>query len=228
MRVKICGITSVEEARMAIAAGADAVGFLIGLNYRTNDEIPAETAAKVIASLPPFISSVLVTHRKETQWIAETCRKIACNTIQLHGEFPLDEIPHLRRQVPYAKVIKAVHVMDSDSDELAVQAAPWVDGILLDTKTETRIGGTGITHDWTISARIVRHVTKPVILAGGLNPENVNAAVTTVVPYGIDVNSGVEYADGSKSSEKIQAFVRLAREAGRVLPNTAPFLSEPV
>jgi phosphoribosylanthranilate isomerase len=130
--------------------------------------------------------------------------------------------------VPYAKVIKAVHVMDSDSDELAVQAAPWVDGILLDTKTETRIGGTGITHDWTISARIVRHVTKPVILAGGLNPENVNAAVTTVVPYGIDVNSGVENADGSKSSEKIQAFVRLAREAGRVLPNTAPFLSEPV
>lgn len=199
---------------MAVKAGADAVGFLIGLDYHTDDEIAVATAAEIIASLPSFISSVLVTHRTDKSSIVKICQEIRCATIQLHGEFPLDEITPLRRQLPFVKVIKAVHVLDSKSISAAVQAAGCADAILLDSKTETRIGGTGITHDWAVSAQIVKQTSKPVILAGGLTPDNVHAAVTRVAPYGVDVNSGVENFDGSKSLKKLRAFVRAARQAG--------------
>jgi phosphoribosylanthranilate isomerase len=216
MRVKICGIRSDQEAKMAIAAGADAVGFLIGLDYRTDDEVTPAIAAEIISQLPPFISSVLVTHRTDRSSVVEVCREINCNTIQLHGDFPLDEIEPLRRQFPFVRIIKAVHVLDSDSIEYATRAARKADAILLDTKTDIRIGGTGITHDWAISAQIVKQSSKPVILAGGLTPDNVCAAVRAVAPYGVDVNSGVENFAGSKSPTKIEAFVRAAKQAGSV------------
>ena len=224
MRVKICGITTIEEAKLALSCGADALGFLIGLDYRTEDAIDPSAAEKIIASLPPFVSSVLVTHRTEPGWLAEMSQKIGCNTVQLHGEFPPEEIPRLREQIPYARVIKAVHVVDASSAALAMHAARWADAILLDTKTATRIGGTGITHDWSISARIVKQATKPVILSGGLNPENVRAAITTVSPYAVDVNTGVENPDGSKSQEKVRAFIRLAKGSGAQSPAAAEFL----
>ena len=110
VRVKICGITSFEEARMAISCGADAVGFLIGLNYPTDDEIDTLAAKEIIASLPPFVSSVLVTHKKELDWVVDTCQRLGCNTIQLHGDFAVEQIPLLRSKVPYSRIIKAVHV----------------------------------------------------------------------------------------------------------------------
>ena len=176
MRVKICGITNLEEAQLVVRAGADALGFLIGLDYLTDDEIAPPIAKKIIASLPPFVSSVLVTHRTEPEWVAEMSQKIGCNTVQLHGEFPPEEIPRLRERIPYARVIKAVHVVDAGSAALAIHAARWADAILLDTRTATRIGGTGLTHDWSISARIVQQATKPVIMSGGLNPDKIGRA----------------------------------------------------
>jgi phosphoribosylanthranilate isomerase len=224
MRVKICGITNLEEARLALSCGADAVGFLIGLDYRTDDAIEPSAAKKIIASLPPFVSSVLVTHRTEPGWVVEMCQEIACSTVQLHGEFPPEKIPALREKAPHLRVIKAVHVVDTTSLSLAAEAARWADAILLDTKTDTRIGGTGLTHDWSISASIVKQTNRPVIMSGGLNPDNVRAAIATVLPYAVDVNSGVENPDGSKSPEKLRAFVRLAKEAGSGSRLDAEFL----
>ena len=214
MRVKICGITTLDEARMAIGCGADALGFLLGLNYPTDDEVSPSNAAEIIAALPPFVSSALVTHKKELGWVAEMCQRIGCTTIQLHGEFPLEEIPALRTRIPYARIIKAVHVVDSDSVALAERVAYWADAVLLDTKTETRIGGTGITHDWSISAKIVKKTKKPIILSGGLNPINVSDAIVTVAPFAVDVNSGVENSNGTKSLEKVREFIRLAKQSG--------------
>ena len=211
MRVKICGMTNLADAEMAVSYGADALGFLIGLDYPSYDEVVAATARKTIEALPPFISSVLVTHRTDVGWVAETCKEIGCNTLQLHGDFPLEEIPTLRRVVPYVRVIKAVHVIDASAVGLAVSAARWADAVQLDTRTATRIGGTGTTHDWAISARIVKQVEKPVVLAGGLNPENVRQAIATVRPFAVDVNYGVENPDGSKSLEKIKSFISLAK-----------------
>lgn len=211
MRVKICGITNKPEAQMAVSFGVDALGFLIGLNYRRQDEIDMVAAAKIIAGLPPFVSVVLVTHRSEPDWVAETCKKIGCTTVQLHGDFPLEQIPVLRKMIPYLRIIKTVHVTDERAVALAVSAARWADAVQLDTKTATLIGGTGIKHDWSISSRIVKAVAKPVILSGGLTPQNVRHAVSIVRPFAVDVNSGVENSDGSKSAKKVKSFIALAK-----------------
>ena len=203
MRVKICGITSFAEAQMAISCGADALGFLVGLSYPADDEVDISTAKKIIASLPPFVSSVFVTHKNDLAWVVDTCRRLGSTIIQLHGEFASEEIPSLRSQVPHARIIKAVHVVDSSAIEVAARVAPLVDGVLLDTKTKDRIGGTGVTHDWSISAKIAREISTSVILAGGLNPANVAQAIAKVAPFAVDVNSGVESDDERSGKDQI-------------------------
>ena len=181
------------------------------MNYRVQDEIGTFAAAKIIADLPPFISSVLVTHRIDRDWVAETCKTIGCTTVQLHGDFPLKQIPTLRQVVPYLRIVKTVHVTNESAVALAVSTAQWADAIQLDTKTATRIGGTGITHDWSISSRIVKEVAKPVILSGGLTPQNVCHAISIVRPFAVDVNSGVENSNGSKLARKVKSFIALAK-----------------
>jgi len=212
MRVKICGIRDLEEARLAVFSGADALGFLVGLNYRTDDEVDLSTARRIIAEIPPFVSSVLVTHKVDLAWVARTCVQSGCSIVQLHGDFALAQIPELRRMVPNVRIIKAVNVVDESAVTRAAAAAQQADAVLLDSRTATRIGGTGHTHDWTISARIVKTIEKPVILAGGLKPENVGKAIEEVQPFAVDVNSGVEFPDGSKSPQRIEDFINLAKK----------------
>jgi phosphoribosylanthranilate isomerase len=214
IRVKICGIRNLEEARLAVNSGADAVGCLCGLRYRTGDEVEQQDAQRIISLMPSFISTVLVTHRTDLEEVARTCKQVGCSTVQLHGEFALERIPQLRDRIPNVKIIKAVHVRDETAVRRAQEAALHADAILLDSQTSTRIGGTGQTHDWGISARIVNAVAKPVILAGGLKPENVRQAIETVHPFAVDVNSGVEAADGAKSPERVREFIRLAKSGG--------------
>lgn len=213
MRVKICGIRNLDEARMAVSSGADALGFLCGLNYRTDDELDLRAAQAIMAEVPPFVSSVLVTHKVELDWVAQACRQTGCGVVQLHGDFPLDQIAGLRVQVPNVRILKAVSVVDESAIAHAVAAAGHADAVLLDSRTATRIGGTGHIHDWTISARIVKAVAKPVILAGGLNPENVAKAIEVVQPFAVDVNSGVEFPDGAKSPQKVEDFIASAKAA---------------
>jgi phosphoribosylanthranilate isomerase len=221
IRVKICGIRNLGEARMAVSLGADALGFLCGLSYRTEDELDLQTAQRIISKAPPFVSTVLVTHQTDLDWVVRACRQSGCSTVQLHGDFALEQIPELRTMIPNVRIIKAVSVVDESAIKFATAAAEQADAIILDSRTATRIGGTGHTHDWTISARIVKAVAKPVILAGGLNPENVAKAIDLVQPFAVDVNSGVEFPDGSKSPQKVGYFVRLAKNgAAEASPRT--------
>lgn len=213
MKVKICGTTCVEDAALAVSQGADAVGFLVGLAHPSPDEISAEDARRIIATLPPFVASVLVTHRSDAAWIAATCRAIRCNTVQLHGPVAGDDIPALRLAIPEVKIIKTVHVESRGAIARAIADSRFCDAILVDTKTADRLGGTGKTHDWTISAEIARTVPVPLILAGGLTPENVRHAISVVRPFAVDVNSGVEDANGAKSAERVRAFILGARSA---------------
>jgi len=211
IRVKICGMRNVDEARMAVSLGADALGFLCGLSYRTDDELDLATAQRIISEVPPFVSTVLVTHQTDLDWVVRACRQSGCSTVQLHGDFALEQIPELRTMIPNVRIIKAVSVVDESAIKFAASAAEQADAIILDSRTATRIGGTGHTHDWSISARIAKTLSKPVILAGGLTPANVVKAIEVVQPFAVDVNSGVELPDGSKSPQKVGDFVRLAK-----------------
>lgn len=214
MRAKICGIRDQRDVDLTVSAGADALGFLLHLSYKTNDEVEPEFAARAIQGLPPFVASVLVTHDLDLGRVLETQKAIGASTVQMHGATPPSDLERLRERLPSSvKLIQAVHVDGPGAIARATAVAPFVDALLLDTKTKHRIGGTGVTHDWGLSARIVQEVDRPVILAGGLTPDNVAHAIEKVRPFAVDVNSGVEAADGSKDPEKVRAFIRRAHDA---------------
>ncbi len=213
-RVKICGITTREDAWAAISLGADGLGFLVGLLYDSEDELSASEAGKILETLPPFVSGTLVTHRADPAVVRELCREARPQVVQLHGPYPVDRIPELRDAFPTIKVIKAVHVENDLCLDQAAKAAEYVDAILLDTKTATRIGGTGMVHDWSMSRRVREALAhKPVILAGGLNPGNVASAIAQVRPYAVDVNSGVSIRRGKKSPVLMERFIDAVKQA---------------
>ncbi|MCL6548280.1 MAG: phosphoribosylanthranilate isomerase [Alicyclobacillus sp.] len=212
MRVKICGIQSEEDLEVALAAGADALGFLVGITHVAEDKITPELARDLIARIPPFVASVAVTHLQAAGEIADLVSYIRCTTVQVHDDVDVRVLQEIRRQLPHVKVVKAVHVTGPEALDYARRMEPYADALLLDSRTQDRIGGTGRTHDWSVSRRIVEAVRIPVILAGGLNPDNVAEAVRQVRPFGVDVNSGVE-THARKDLQKCRWFAERARAA---------------
>ena len=212
---KICGIQTLEEAQMAIDAGATTLGFLVGLTHKAEDKISAEDAADIIAQLPKTIDTVMVTHLLEADKIAEIAQKLGVTVIQIHDDLDDAGIQALKTALPHIKLMKAVHVMGEDAVAHAqhYDSMPELDALLLDSRTHDRLGGTGLTHDWNISKAIVQACTKPVWLAGGLGPHNVAEAVKKVRPAGVDVNSGVEDATGAKDPQKVRGFIDGAKGA---------------
>jgi phosphoribosylanthranilate isomerase len=212
--IKICGIQTIDEGRLALDCGATALGFLVGLTHRAEDGIDAATAAAIIACLPSAREMVLVTHLLQPQAVTQLAEQIGVNVIQVHDRMAVPDVLLLRAINPSRRIAKAVHVTgDAALDEARAYAAA-ADALLLDSRTSDRLGGTGCTHDWTISRKIVAAVAPvPVYLAGGLTPDNVSAAVQAVRPAGVDVNSGVEDGVGRKDRQKLTAFVAAARTA---------------
>jgi len=202
VKVKVCGMTSLEDALMAVGFGADAVGFIF---YRKSPRFVTEKIVKAIA-LPPFVSKVGVFVNETADRInriADACR---LDAIQLHG----DESPAFCRKLR-RRVVKAIRLQDAQSLELLPRYE--VDAFLLDTYAENILGGTGMTCDWGLVRRAKRF--GPVILAGGLNPANVEDAVNKVQPYGVDVCSGVERSPGKKDRAKVRDFILAAHKAVR-------------
>lgn len=212
MRAKICGISNSEDAKIALQAGADALGFLVGITHLAEDKISKEKAKDIILSLPPFVSTVAVTHLTDVNKIVDLVLYLGVTTVQIHDYIAPEEVKRVRDMLPGVKIIKAVHVMQEDSIAIAQSFTPYVDALLLDSRTKDRLGGTGLTHDWNISERIVNEVNRPVILAGGLNADNVYDAVKKVKPFGVDVNSGVE-SDNKKDFDKVSRFILNAKKA---------------
>lgn len=213
--VKVCGIRSREEADAALGCGATALGFLVGLTHRAADEIAEAEARAIVGRLPAGAEAVLVTHLLDPARVAELAASVGARTIQVHGDMALPDLRGLRALAPEARLLKAVHVTGEDAIGRALAwAAADADALVLDSRTADRLGGTGRTHDWSVSARIVAAVARlPVYLAGGLTPENVAEAVARVRPAGVDANSGVEDADGRKDERRMRAFVDRARAA---------------
>jgi phosphoribosylanthranilate isomerase len=213
-KVKICGITNLEDARAAVWFGADAVGFLVGqVHYSTSRFLAPAQVAEIVAGLPPFCSAVVVTHLSRPEEIIPVLKVANVTTLQLHGDTTPQEAVEVKKQLPFLKAYKVVHVFDASTIEEAKRYIGFVDGIILDTaiKTTGQVGGTGQTHDWRVSQEVVRSTTLPVILAGGLNPENIVEAIGVVQPYGVDVNSGVSNPDGTKDLQKLREFIARAK-----------------
>ncbi|SDU14815.1 phosphoribosylanthranilate isomerase [Verrucomicrobium sp. GAS474] len=212
-RIKICGITRVEDAFSAIRWGADSIGFLVGQRHASPDFLTAEAAGSIIAKLPPLVNTVLVTHLLTADEVLDTLEMTGADTVQLHGEITPAEIIRLREWRPRLKIIKSFHVVDEACVEYGLPYVAFVDAFVLDSlNAETnQIGGTGLVHDWEISSRIKARYPIPIILAGGLTPENVADGIAAVRPYGVDVNTGLKNASGFKDHAKIHSFVEAVR-----------------
>ncbi len=217
MRVKICGIKNEKELETAVSAGADAVGFMVGQRHPSQDFILPGTAARLASLLPPFVSPVLVTHLTEPDAVMELVDQTLITTLQLHGgSRPEQIIPLLEYLEGAGKLILAVHV--TAPGEFTPDPALYyekVNAILLDSMDPAtgRVGGTGRTHDWNTSARLAAASPRPVILAGGLNPDNVAEAIRRVHPFAVDVNSSLKGFGGELDPRISAAFVRNAKNA---------------
>jgi phosphoribosylanthranilate isomerase len=195
-RVKICGITRVE-------AGANALGFIF---YEKSPRfVPVAQAANICASLPPFVSKVGVFVNEIEYPIEKALAECGLDTLQFHG----DEPPGFCQKFP-AKSIKAFRI--KTGADLGALEEYDVDAWLLDAFSEKEMGGTGKTFDWNLAAKAVER-GRPVILSGGLNPDNVTEAIQKVRPYAVDVSSGVEVSPGIKDHEKILSFLQKTKHA---------------
>jgi phosphoribosylanthranilate isomerase len=212
MRVKFCGTASLADMRCATDAGCDALGFIMGVTHQSSDFITPTEAAKMIRHLPPFIEPVAVTHLQETEDLITLVRDSHCTTLQIQNTIKPSEMDVIRDALPYVTILKAVHVTDESAIKMGKHYEPYADALILDTRTAEKLGGTGIPHDWDISAAIVANSAVPVILAGGLTPENVSEAIRKVRPYGVDVHTGVK-KNGVRNPERTRAFAREARNA---------------
>ncbi len=218
--VKICGIQSFEEASAALDCGATALGFLVGLTHRAEDGIAEAAARGIVRRLPAGAEAVLVTHLRDPERVAALAASIGARTMQVHDDMTIPDLRRLRALAPGARLLKAVHVTGEDALGRALACAADADALVLDSRTADRLGGTGRTHDWSVSARIVAAVAPlPVYLAGGLRPENVAEAIARVRPTGADVNSGVEDKIGRKDPARMRAFVASAMAGLRRVHN---------
>ncbi|MFB6101214.1 MAG: phosphoribosylanthranilate isomerase [Haloplanus sp.] len=206
VRVKICGVTEDDDLRVVANAGADAAGVITEVSVDTPREVAPEQAADLIATAPPFLSTVLVSMPDSATRAVELAGAVAPEAIQLHGDFDPAAVRYVRRE-SRADVIIAVDAADTDRARRYDDVA---DAILIDSQTESGAGGTGETHDWAAARDLVRDLSTPVVLAGGLTPGNVAEAARTVEPYAVDVASGVERAGGRKDHDAVASFVRNA------------------
>ena len=208
IRVKICGITQKEDLEFAVNAGADAVGFVVGVPSSPRN-ISLRKASNLIKQVSPFVKSVLVTVPQSLEELDDILKMLNPGAIQIHGAY-LDE--KVRDKFPNRLLIRAVKANVKDAIIKAEEEAKIFDAILLDSCVEGKYGGTGITHDWRLSRKVKQAIhPKPLILAGGLTPENVADAVQAVEPYAVDVSSGVECQPGIKDHQKILKFVENAK-----------------
>jgi phosphoribosylanthranilate isomerase len=206
--LKVCCISSVDEARLAIEHGASALG-LVSAMPSGPGVIEEALIAEIAARVPPNIETFLLTARQDAASIVAQHRTCRTSTLQLVDHVPHGELQRLRAALPGIRLVQVIHVADEGSLEEAAAVAPLVDAVLLDSGNPTlavkQLGGTGRVHDWALSARIRAAIGVPLFLAGGLRPENVAQAVATVQPFGLDICSGVR-SDGRLDAGKLARF----------------------
>ncbi|MCL2791264.1 MAG: phosphoribosylanthranilate isomerase [Desulfobulbus sp.] len=207
VRIKICGIIRLADALCAVEAGVDGLGFIFAA--KSPRTITPETAKAIIDLLPPLVDAVGVFVDEEPGQVAAIVRECGINIIQLHGAESPAYCRKLASLVAHCKLLKAIRVGERTT---AADVAPYdavVHAFLLDTYQKNVVGGTGQTFDWTLIDRL--NLTKPFLLAGGLDATNIGEALTRVNPYGVDANSGLEDAPGHKNHGHIRRFIAAVR-----------------
>ncbi len=201
-RVKICGITRLADIETAVAAGADALGFIFVPASRRFIRI--EAARDLVARVPAFVQTVALFADPTVDWVETVIDQVGPDLLQFHGS----ETGRFCRQFgrPYIKAVSAD--LDDESRRRLMQEHHTARGFLIDSHSVSGLGGTGHTFDWSRWPHDNGRDRRPWILAGGLSPDNVVEAVETLSPYAVDVSSGVEEAPGIKSADKIHAFIR--------------------
>ncbi|MBS0298605.1 MAG: phosphoribosylanthranilate isomerase [Proteobacteria bacterium] len=203
VRVKVCGITRSEDAKAAIQSGADAIGFVFW--PQSARYIDADSARRIVEVIPPFVCTVGVYVDPDVAWVEETARAAKLSLLQFHG----DESPEFCNQFsqPYIKAIR----VKADTDLLQyAERYKTAKGLLLDTYAANMPGGTGHIFDWQL---IPQQLPLPLILSGGLNPDNVTNAIKQTKPWAVDVSSGVEASKGIKDEKKIIAFMQGVKQS---------------
>lgn len=202
-RIKICGITNLEDALLAVQLGADALGFIFAESPR---RINLSQAQEIIKKIPPLVSCIGVFVNENQRKIKEVAQRCSLDCIQLHGQ----ESPEYCQSLFPLKIIKSIRIKDEKSLK-EIKSYFLVKAILLDTFLEGKAGGTGITFNWLL-AKKAQKAGIPIILSGGLSPENVQKAIELVKPFAVDVSSGVESYPGKKDKKKLEAFIKIVKE----------------
>ncbi|AMQ56218.1 phosphoribosylanthranilate isomerase [Algoriphagus sanaruensis] len=207
-RVKICCISSIEEAKLAVEYGASALG-LVGHMPSGPGVIGDELIYQIAKAVPPPISTFLLTSETKPQNIIHHYKRVNTTTIQIVDELEKQEYQSLRDELPNVKLVQVIHVIDENSVKEAIEVSKYVDAILLDSGNPNlsikELGGTGRTHNWELSREIRKAIPIPLFLAGGLNKNNVRQAIETVQPFGLDLCSSVR-TEGQLDRQKLKDF----------------------
>jgi phosphoribosylanthranilate isomerase len=208
-RIKICCIQSIDEAQLAISIGASAIG-LVSEMPSGPGVISEEQIEQIASSTPPTIGTFLLTSNINVDEIVSQQKRCKTNTIQLCDRLADGSHKELKYQLPGISIVQVVHIKGGESIEEAIKISGFVDALLLDSGNQElkikELGGTGRTHNWDISRKIVERIRKPVFLAGGLNSTNIRLAIETVNPFGVDSCSGVR-TDGKLDKFKLENFI---------------------
>lgn len=210
IRIKICCISSITEAQTAISFGASAIG-LVGKMPSGQGVITDDLICSIAKSVPPPIATFLLTSETSSGGIVNHHRRVNTNTVQIVDKLILGSFRDIREKLPGVKIVQVIHVLDEKSIDHALKISEKVDALLLDSGNPNlavkELGGTGRTHNWLLSRKIVEQSKVPVFLAGGLNSANVRQAIDLVQPFGVDVCSGVR-TDERLDQKKLEAFFR--------------------
>lgn len=213
-KVKICCISSIAEADMAMQYGADAIG-LVGKMPSGPGPIEDVLIRNIAITIPPPIATFLLTSETSAEQIIAHHKKTFTNTIQLVDALPEKDYAIIKEAMPAIKLVQVIHVIDEGSVEEAIKVAAHADAILLDSGNPKlaikELGGTGRVHDWKLSSKIKESISIPLFLAGGLSAANVRLAIENVDPYGVDVCSGVR-TNGLLDENKLKAFFEAVRK----------------
>jgi Phosphoribosylanthranilate isomerase len=231
-RIKICGIRSPEEIELAAFYGADAVGFITEVPVESPRKLDSDTAASLVSKVPRCLDSVLVIIPENSARALELIEKVRPDIVQIHSMLPLSELEIIKEKtdIPIIMTLSIPAQDETSRDKIdnstlffdlleqvsLLEETDIADSILLDTGKSGKTGGTGCVHDWNLSRRIADETRMPLILAGGLRPENVQEAIMAVSPYAVDTASGVE-ACGKKDALKIKSFIEEVRCANAFL-----------